>query len=111
MTTRSRSPSGPELVDEASNWAVGGGIVTMALFPLALPILALTAIALLPLLLPLLAAGLIAAIAGAPVLLVRRLRRHRRGQRPNLRDPSQTRISSSDARTVKSASWVTRAAS
>ena len=58
MSTESSSPSGAELVDEVSNWAVGGGMIVMALFPLALPILALTAIAVLPLLLPLLAIGL-----------------------------------------------------
>jgi hypothetical protein len=39
-----------ELVDEASNWIVGGGIVTMALFPLALPGIALAAVAAIPLL-------------------------------------------------------------
>ena len=27
-----------EIVDEASNWLVGGGIVTMALFPLVRPL-------------------------------------------------------------------------
>ena len=37
-----------EIVDEASNWLVGGGIVTMALFPLALPGIALLAVAAIP---------------------------------------------------------------
>ena len=39
-----------EVVDEASNWLVGGGIVTMALFPLALPGIALLLVAAIPLL-------------------------------------------------------------
>ena len=67
---------------EFSNWAVGLGIVTMALFPLALPILILTIVALLPLLVPLLAIALVGAVIAGPVLLVRRLLRGRgRGRR------------------------------
>ena len=38
-----------EILDEASNWIVGGGIVTMALFPLALPGIILTVAAAIPL--------------------------------------------------------------
>jgi hypothetical protein len=49
--------------------AAGVGIIALALFPLAIPILALTAAALIPLLLIPLAGGLIA----APFLLLRRL--------------------------------------
>ena len=37
-----------EIVDEASNWLVGGGIVTMALAPLALPGIALLLVAAIP---------------------------------------------------------------
>jgi membrane protein implicated in regulation of membrane protease activity len=68
-------PSTADVVDQMSGWLVGGGIVTIALFPLALPIIALTAIALLPFLLVPLAAALVAAIVVVPVLLVRRLGR------------------------------------
>jgi membrane protein implicated in regulation of membrane protease activity len=77
MNTRSEAtqPSTADIVDQMSGWLVGGGIVTIALFPLALPIIALTAIALLPFLLVPLAAGLVAAIVVVPVLLVRRLGR------------------------------------
>ena len=64
-------PSTADVVDQMSGWAVGGGIVTIALFPLALPILALTAVAVIPFLLVPLAAGLIAAVVAAPILLVR----------------------------------------
>jgi hypothetical protein len=64
-----------EVIDEASKWTVGLGIITLALAPLALPMLVLTAVALVPLALPLIAVGLVAAIVAVPVLLIRRLRR------------------------------------
>lgn len=53
-------PSRGEMFDELSNWNVGAGIVTMALFPLALPGIILAAALALPLLalaLPLLLIG------------------------------------------------------
>jgi hypothetical protein len=43
----------------------------MALFPRALPLLALTAIAALPLLVPVMTAGLLIGVVALPVLLVR----------------------------------------
>jgi hypothetical protein len=64
-----------EVVDEVSKWGVGGGIILVALFPLALPILILTGIALLPLLVPLLALGLLAGPVVLAFLLVRRIGR------------------------------------
>jgi hypothetical protein len=73
MNTESSAQSGAEIVDEVSKWTVGGGIITVALFPLALPILVLTAVAVLPLLLAVLAAGLLIGVVVLPVLLVRRL--------------------------------------
>jgi hypothetical protein len=76
------------VVDGVSGALVGGGIVTMALFPLALPILALTAVALLPLVLIGLAAGLVGAILAAPILLVRRLAR--RARRPAASEADHT---------------------
>jgi hypothetical protein len=71
MDAGSAVPSGAELVDEISKWTVGGGIITMALFPLALPILVLTVIAALPLLTAVLAAGLLIGAVALAVLLVR----------------------------------------
>jgi Flp pilus assembly protein TadB len=76
-TDKTNAPTPTELTDTLSDWAVGGGILTVALFPLALPILALTAVALVPLLVPVLAIGLVAAIVGLPVWVVRRIRRRR----------------------------------
>ena len=58
-----------EIVDEASNWLVGGGIVTMALFPLALPGIALLLVAAIPLVALALAAGLLALAAIVPIKL------------------------------------------
>jgi hypothetical protein len=62
-----------EVIEEVSKWGVGLGILTMSLFPLALPILILTAVALLPLVLPVIALGLVAAVVAVPFLLGRRL--------------------------------------
>ena len=67
----SSSQSYNEALDEASKWLVGGGILTLALAPLALPGLVLAALLALPLLLLALP---IAALAGA-VMLVRALGR------------------------------------
>jgi hypothetical protein len=64
-----------EIFDEASNWIVGGGIVTMALFPLALPGIILTVAAAIPLAAVVLAVALVAGAVIAPVLLVRALGR------------------------------------
>ncbi len=68
------APTPADLVEEASVWAIGGGILTFALFPFALPILLLTAAFVLPFLLAGLALALVVAVAAAPILLVRRLR-------------------------------------
>jgi hypothetical protein len=68
-TPRSRA----EIVDEVSKWTVGTGIVAVALFPLALPILILTLVAVLPLVVPLLAVGLVAGAVALPLMLLRKL--------------------------------------
>ena len=68
-----------EIVDEASNWLVGGGIVTMALFPLALPGIALLLIAALPLVALALPFLLIWGIGVAVFRLVRGLMRRATG--------------------------------
>ena len=70
-TARSRA----EIVDEASKWGVGAGILVTALAPLSLPILILTLVAMLPLVVPLLAVGLVAAAVALPVFLIRKLGR------------------------------------
>jgi hypothetical protein len=62
-----------EIADEVSKWTVGFGILVVALAPLSIPILLLTAVALVPLLVPLIALGAVAALVALPVMLVRRL--------------------------------------
>jgi membrane protein implicated in regulation of membrane protease activity len=62
-----KESSSADLVDGTLAAATGVGILTVALCPLAIPIVALTMVALLPLLIIPLAAGLIA----LPVLLLR----------------------------------------
>jgi hypothetical protein len=64
-----------EVVDEVSPLLVGGGILTVALFPLAIPLIALTVVASIPLVLVALPVGLIVAAVAAPILLLRRLLR------------------------------------
>ncbi len=80
-----------EVLDEVSKWTVGLGIVTMALAPLSIPIIALTAVALIPLVLPLLAIALIAALAYVPFLLVRGAMRRIGGRRRHTRNPVEQR--------------------
>ena len=68
-------PTAGEVADEMATMALGGAILTFALFPLAVPMIALTIIALVPLLIVGLAAGLVVAVFAVPVVMVRRLRR------------------------------------
>jgi uncharacterized membrane protein YbhN (UPF0104 family) len=77
-------PSGAEVANELSTWAVGGGIITFALFPLALPIIALTAVALIPLAIPLVALALVGGLIAVPVVAWRWLWR-RSGRRSSAR--------------------------
>lgn len=59
-----------EVITEISGWLVAGGVITFALFPLALPFLLLTVVAVLPLVLIPLALGLAAIVVVTPFLLV-----------------------------------------
>jgi membrane protein implicated in regulation of membrane protease activity len=75
MDTESKSRTRAENLDEVWKWTVGGGILLMALAPLALPILILTLVAVLPLAVPLFAIGVLAAAVAVPAMLVRKLGR------------------------------------
>ena len=77
MSNESTARQRAEVIDEVSKWTVGAGILTVALAPLALPILALTAVALLPLLAPVLVIGLLAGVVYLPIRLVRGIRTRR----------------------------------
>jgi hypothetical protein len=59
------------MLSETTGWMIGLGIVTMALFPFAIPGIALTIVAVIPLLLIGVAAALVAAIVAVPILLLR----------------------------------------
>ena len=73
MNDESVARSRAEVIDQISTWSVGGGVITLALFPLALPTLVLTAVATIPVLLPLVAVGVLLGGVALTVLLVRRL--------------------------------------
>jgi membrane protein implicated in regulation of membrane protease activity len=83
MNPESKAYRTAAVVDEVSKWSVGLGIVGVALFPLSIPFLVLTAVALLPLLVPVLALAVVAGIVALPVILTRRLvrRSRHRGRR------------------------------
>jgi hypothetical protein len=68
-------PTRAEAVNEANTWLVGGGVITMAVAPLALPILILTLVATVPLVLLALAPALAVALIAAPVLAAWRVGR------------------------------------
>ena len=73
MTSSSSDSTTADLVEGTAAAAAGLGIITMMLFPLAIPVLALTAVALIPLLIPLLLIPLVGGLVAAPFLLLRRL--------------------------------------
>ncbi len=79
------------LLETASDFLVGGGIVTMALFPLAIPMVALLIVAALPLLVVGAAVAIVGVVLAAPVLLARGAWRRlapiasRRRERPAIR--------------------------
>jgi membrane protein implicated in regulation of membrane protease activity len=79
-------PGASEMVEGSSAALTGIGALTFAFFPLAIPIVLLTAVALIPLAAVALAGGLVAAVVAAPLLLARwmrgRLRRRALRERP-----------------------------
>jgi hypothetical protein len=92
MSTKATRQS--QVVEGLSSVLVGGGIVTMALFPLALPIIALTLVAAIPLVLITLAAALAVAAVIVPVLLALGL--GRRAIRASLVGARSARLSLKD---------------
>jgi hypothetical protein len=69
-----------ELIDEYSKWGVGAGILVVAVAPLAIPFIVLTAAFLLPLALPLIPVALVAGLVYLPIRIVRGIRRRRSGR-------------------------------
>jgi hypothetical protein len=81
MNSESKTRERDEVIQQFSMWAVGGGILVVALAPLAIPILVLTGVALLPLLVPVIPLALIAGLVYLPIKLVRGVRGRRRLRR------------------------------
>jgi membrane protein implicated in regulation of membrane protease activity len=86
MSSKATQHSTTEVLDTMSEFLVGGGILTMALFPLAIPIVALLIVAALPLLAVGAALAIVGAILAAPIVLVRALSRRLGTIRVNRRD-------------------------
>jgi hypothetical protein len=80
MDTKPAAHSPTDVADELSGWLVGGGIVTMALFPFAIPILLLTAVFTAPLVILGIAAALPVGIVAGVVLAIRTIGRRLRGR-------------------------------
>jgi hypothetical protein len=77
MSPTSDRDSYIELLDEVMSWLTGLGLIMFVIFPLALPLVALTLLLAIPLLL----AAIPLAILAAPMLLIRRALRPRRRER------------------------------
>ena len=88
MYAESKARSRAEVVDEVSKWTVGLGILGVALAPLAIPIVVLTAVAVIPLLIPVAAVAILA----VPVLLIRGLVRRVRQRRERSSSRSERRF-------------------
>jgi hypothetical protein len=70
--------SAGDVITGAAVWPVALGILTMALFPLAIPVIVLAAV---PLVLLAVVVGLLAAVAAMPAMAVRALRRRAAARR------------------------------
>jgi hypothetical protein len=78
MSPTSDRDSYIELLDELMSWLTGLGLIMLVIFPLALPLIALTLLLAIPLLL----AAIPLAILAGPMLLIRRALRPRRREEP-----------------------------
>jgi hypothetical protein len=79
MNAQTHPASTGDVITSMAGGLAALAILTMALFPLAIPCLILTLALAAPLVLPLVAIGALAAAAAAPVMAVRGLRRRAAG--------------------------------
>jgi hypothetical protein len=91
-----RTETGPtpgDVLTEIASMLAALGMLTMVLFPLALPAIALAAVAVVPLLVLALLVAAVAAVMAPPIVLVRGIRRRHRARRKGGtdRDPAATR--------------------
>jgi hypothetical protein len=75
VPSNSAEPTPTQVLDETASWLAGLGIVVMALFPLAVPLVVLTAAVAIAAGVVALALGLLASPVVAAILLLRRLGR------------------------------------
>src|SRR5262249_5539854 len=75
MSNRATEQTPMDLLQTFSEFLVGGGVLTMALFPLAIPVIALLIVAALPLVVIGAVLALVGAVIAAPVVLIRGLSR------------------------------------
>jgi hypothetical protein len=87
MSPTSDRDSYIELLDEVMSWLTGLGLITFVIFPLALPLIALTALLAIPLLL----AAIPLTILAAPMLFVRHLWRARHREDTGYSPPAESR--------------------
>ena len=92
MSPKSDRDAYIELLDEVWNWVVGLGLISLTIFPLALPLVALTAILAIPVLL----GSLLVAVIAAPVLLVRRALQ--RGRAPHTAESERRYVRTASTR-------------
>ena len=78
-------------MSETTGWFVGLGMVTMVLFPFALPGIALAVVALLPLLALAVPLALVGALVAGPILAVRGLRRRAESRRAGAAEAAPSR--------------------
>jgi hypothetical protein len=88
------APSAADVAGELLAWAAGGGIIALALFPFAIPLVVLTAVAFVPLVLVALVGGLVVLLLAPPFLAVRGVVRRAkavRAQSQGARRPASAR--------------------
>jgi hypothetical protein len=102
MSSPSTRPSGSQLLEEISDLLVGLGMITMILFPFALPFIALTLVVLAVVAVPAAVGGVLVAAVVGPVLLVKRLRASRRDQLATPPRPPRAEASARGATSLRS---------
>ena len=79
-------PTAVDALDDAAAVVAGLGMITLVLFPLALPAIILAAVAVVPLVLLALVLAVVSAVIAAPILAMRGLRRRGRSRRAGVAD-------------------------
>ena len=79
-------PTAVDALDDAAAVVAGLGMITLVLFPLALPAIILAAVAVVPLVALALLLAVVSAVMAPPILAVRGLRRRSRSRRAGVTD-------------------------